>query len=286
MRLQILQQVVRIVIFLQFGTVLVGVLETELDGQTTVDGHPEIRGHADGILRHENVGHDTSATIYRSADGGIIDVAFVLLDAVLREEFAMFIAGEDIQFVFFVATLVVWFLDATSRWGVITGDGQTDSRPVIELDGLLNQAFTKGTASDDGTAVVVLNGSGKDFAGRCRTLVEEDDDRHFLTASCAVRRIVFTRSHTALGVDYQSSFRQEFIHHLNGRTHVTTGVPAQVNDDALAVLLVQLGQGYQHFGISRFAELVDFDVTELVVQHIGGINALDWDIPTDNGEMQ
>ena len=95
--LQILQQVVRIVIFLQFGTVLVGVLETELDGQTTVNGHPEIRCHADGILRHENVGHDTSATIYRSADGGIIDVAFVLLDAVLREEFAMLTAKRSNQ---------------------------------------------------------------------------------------------------------------------------------------------------------------------------------------------
>ena len=62
-----------------------------------------------------------------------------------------------------IGCMVVRFLDATSGWGVITGDSQADHRAIGQFDGTLYQPFTKSTATYNYASVPVLYGTGYDF---------------------------------------------------------------------------------------------------------------------------
>ena len=90
-----------------------------------------------------------------------------MLDAILREELAVLIAGEEVLLIILVITQGVWLLDASARWSIVAGDGKTDEAVVRELYLLLNQTLTERAAADDGGTVVVLHGTGKDFGRRC-----------------------------------------------------------------------------------------------------------------------
>ena len=85
---------------MQGAAVLIGIVERVADNQSTVGSHAEVRGHTGCILWYEYIGHDTSSSIYRTAQAGVIYFSFILLDAVGREEFAVLITGEQIEFVF------------------------------------------------------------------------------------------------------------------------------------------------------------------------------------------
>ena len=45
-------------------------------------------------------------------------------------------------------------------------------------------------------------------------------------------------------------------------------------------------QGYQQFGIGRFAEFVGLDIPELLINHVGGIDAFYRDVSTYDGKLQ
>ena len=100
MSFQVSFHLFRSIIFLQGAAVLVGIVERIADNQSTVGSHAEVRSHTGCILWYENIGHYTSSSIYRTAQAGVIYFSFILLDAVGREEFAVFITGEQIQFIF------------------------------------------------------------------------------------------------------------------------------------------------------------------------------------------
>ena len=286
MSFQVSFHLFRSIIFLQGAAVLVGIVECVADNQSTVSSHAEVRGHAGCVLWYENVGHYTSSSVYRTAQAGVIYFSFILLDAVGREEFAVFITSEQIEFVFRFLTFFVRFLYAASGWGVVACDGQTDGRAVAEFNGLLYQTFSERTASYDGTAVIVLDGSGKDFAGRSRTFVHQYHKRHLLVASCSVGVVVFARRLASLGVDNQTVVWQELVDHLDGSSHVTSRISTQVDNQAFTVLLIQFGQCDKQFRISGFTKLVDFYVAYLFINHIGGIDTLHWNVSTDNSEMK
>ena len=86
------------------------------------------------------------------------------MDAVCREHLIVFEAVEQVVVVGFTS-FVVGLLDRAARRGVVAGNGQSNGRPVREGNLLLNQPLTKGAAADDGTPVVVLQGTGQNFAG-------------------------------------------------------------------------------------------------------------------------
>ena len=62
--------------------VVVGIVESKLQDQSTHGGLFIIRGDADSVLRHEDVGGDSAAAIDGAPDAGVISRTGVL-DAVL-----------------------------------------------------------------------------------------------------------------------------------------------------------------------------------------------------------
>ena len=60
---------------------------------------------------------------------------------------------------------IVDFLDASSARDVILGNGDLDLGVIRQWQDVLYQTFAEGALSDDHAAVVVLDGTGEDFAG-------------------------------------------------------------------------------------------------------------------------
>ena len=150
----------------QLRTVVVGIGERKLKDESAHASLLEVGSHAECILRYEDVRSDTTATINHTTDACMVSRTS-MLDTILREELAVLIAGEEILLVILVITQGVWFLDASARWSIVAGDGETDEAVVRELNLLLNQTLTELSAADDGSTVVVLHGTGEDFGRRC-----------------------------------------------------------------------------------------------------------------------
>ena len=148
---KVLQQVFFIVVFTQFRAVAVGILEAELQNQSLVAYFYQVRRYSGGVLRNEYVRHNATAAVYGSAQTGRVTQVFVQFDAVFGEELAVFVTGNPVHFVFAVLAVLVGALDATARWGVITGNGQADGGTVTEVDGLLYESLAEGTASYNGS---------------------------------------------------------------------------------------------------------------------------------------
>ena len=79
--------------------------------------------------------------------------------------------------------------------------------------------------------------------------------------------------------------RQELVCHLHGRVHIASCVVAQVDYEVGESLLRQLSQGDEQFGIRSLAETLNLDVARVVVEHIGGGNALLRDVAASHGEV-
>ena len=186
----------------------------------------------------------------------------------------MFVTGNPVHFVFTVLAVLVGALDATARWGIIAGNGQADGGTVTEVDGLLYESFAERAEAYDGTAVVVLDGAGKDFAGRSRTLVNEYNQRCVLAAARTVGIFFHAGVFASLCVNNQFTLGQEFVDHADGGFHIASRILAQVDDDTLAVLVAQLGNGIQQFDVGRTAEFTDLDIAIVLTEHIGCVDGV------------
>ena len=163
--LQVLVQLFHCGILCQLLSVLVGILEGELSQQSSLGHFGVVRCISGCVLCDEDVGHDTSSTIYGASVLGFVCTALVLLYAVLGEELPVFVSVQQIQLILLVVSVGVGLLYAASRRCVVSGYGEAYGRSVFKFDRLLHQSLAKGASSDDGSSVVVLYGSGKDFAG-------------------------------------------------------------------------------------------------------------------------
>ena len=198
----------------------------------------------------------------------------------------MLVAGQPIHFVLGILTVLIWTLYATTGWSIVAGDCQADSRAIAEINRLLHQSFPKGTASYDCTTVIILNGSCKDLTGGCRTFISQHNQRHFLATACSVGIIFHTGVFASLGIDYELSFRQEFIYHTHGSLHITTGVVAQVDNDSFTIPMTELSNSIQQFYMSGTSEFTDLNISVIIAEHISCINCILWNITAGDDKVQ
>lgn len=71
-----------------------------------------------------------------------------------------------------------------------------------------------------------------------------------------VGEIVLTWRAASLGVDDESLVGQELVGHLHGALQQAAGVVAQVDDEVLEALLLEVGQCDEQFGIGLLAEIL------------------------------
>ena len=95
-----------------------------------------------------------------------------------------------------------------------------------------------------------------------------------LIAAFAVAHEVLSWRPASFHIDDESVFGQELVGYLHCRSHVSAKVAAKVDDEILKVVLRELCQGDEQFGISVFRKLLYLYVARLAVEHVGGGNAL------------
>ena len=116
------------------------------------------------LQRHVDVGHDATTAVDSLASRRDIFQRVGEMNAIGAEHLARFVSVVSLENVFLLVA-VVWFLDATSRRGVIPCHRESQSCSVAEVKLLLHQAFAERTASDDGSSVVVLKRAGHYLGG-------------------------------------------------------------------------------------------------------------------------
>ena len=100
----------------------------------------------------------------------------------------------------------------------------------------------------------------------------------------AIRGVVLSWRLASLGIDDELLGRQELVGHLNGTLEIATRIVAQVDDKVLEALLLQVGQGDEQLGIGLLAEVLDLDITRVVVEHIGSSDRLRRNLSTRDVE--
>ena len=150
---------------------------------------------------------------------------------------------------------------------------------------MLYQSLAERAAADDESAVVVLNGTCKDFAGAGATLVNEHHEGQLLERASSVAAELFARRLASLGIDNQLSAREEFVGHLDGDVHVSAPIAAQVDDELAHTLDAQLGHGNDHLGVGLFAKVLHAQIACGVVNHVCGIDALYGYVASDDVEI-
>ena len=103
----------------------------------------KILGHIERIHRDKHIGHNTATAIDNLTlwSGELQRIGKV--DAVGREELVVVVATHDVHIVLILMTILIRFLDRATCWGVITGNGQSQSRAIGIRHLLLHQTLTE-----------------------------------------------------------------------------------------------------------------------------------------------
>ena len=102
------------------------------------------RGELRGIEGHEEIRHNTTSAIDRAMQTERLVAQRVgKVDAVGRVKLAVLEATLYILSIFLVLALLVRLLYATARRGIVVCHGETDHRPVAELDRSLHKALSE-----------------------------------------------------------------------------------------------------------------------------------------------
>ena len=214
----------------ELGAVLVGIGEGKLADESRQESFAIVAGHARGVFRHKDVGRDAATAIDGAADAGLVLLA-LLMDAVLREELAAFVACQQVVFVLFAVPFLVGFLDAAAAGRIVAGHGEADHAAVAEVHGLLHQALAEGASAHDGAAVVVLNGSGEYLAGAGAAFIHKHHDGQLLEGAAPVADELLAWTFAPFGIDDELACGQEFVDHLYGDVHVSSSVAPEVHDE-------------------------------------------------------
>ena len=109
----------------------------------------------------------------------------------------------------------------------------------------LHGAFAIALFADDRAAAMIADGSGEDLAGAGRIVIDEHDQRHAPSAGDFALMIeIFPRAAAAGGDD--QPIIDKPIGHLDRRLQQSARVAAEVDNELLHPLLVQLPQGRIH----------------------------------------
>ena len=110
------------------------------------------------------IGHDATAAI----NGAMLAQRLVFqrvneVNTIGIGEFTTLQTIDDIHRIILVVALGIGLLNAASRGGEIMCDGEAYHRTVGQVERTLNKALTEGTATNDHSTILILDGTSHDF---------------------------------------------------------------------------------------------------------------------------
>ncbi|MNI50827.1 hypothetical protein D3C73_1055160 [compost metagenome] len=125
-------------------------------------------------------------------------------------------------------------------WRQPFGNRNLQQAAVAELlvEARLDRAFAEGIFSDQLGSRRLLQGTGQDFRGACAAFIHQHNDRIFFarTLGRADFRLLALFLHLHNGL----ARRYELFSHINHHRQYAARIVADINDEALHALLLQL----------------------------------------------
>ena len=178
-------------------------------------------------------------------------------------------------------------LHASSAWDIIFRRRQFQHTAIGQGARLLHKPFTIRALADDNGAVIILQGAGRDFRSRSRRVIGQDDDGHLRIQGFGTRLIGYVVFfYLSFYVDHFLAARDKKRHDLGGLIHESAGVIAQVEQQALSALLLQLGHGLLHIAPRIFRILIEQNISDTVLQDLRRCNAGQHDVAARYFERQ
>ncbi len=151
----------------------------------------------------------------------------------------------------------------------------------------LHETLAPGGSADHQTDVVILNPSGEDLGRRRGAAVDQDDHRFGNRRVAAVGGVGLGG---ILGAsardDDRRALRQELVGDVDGLIQQPAAVVAQVEEQPLHPLRLELGERFLHLARGRAREVADRDVPGLGRNHVGIAHRRLRDLGAGDSELQ
>ena len=139
-----------------------------------------------------------------------------------------FQAVDNIHSIVTILTFLIWLLNATARWGVVVGDGQSYHRSVGHVERALNQALAKRASTNYYSAVLVLYGTSNNLCCRCCVAVNQHYHLAIAHHTAAIGFVLCARHLAAFGIYYQIATLQKLVGYVDGSLKIASAVLLQV----------------------------------------------------------
>ena len=186
----------------------------------------------------------------------------------------------------FVTVRVVDGLHASARRGIILGRSELELAVVGQGTDALHQALPVGARADDGGAVVVLQGAGDNFRGRCRGIIDQYHDGNFRVYGVCGGLVHLLRGGFALGADHHRAFGDEQRDNVHGLSHDAAAVAAKIQYQTLHSFGFQLFISVADLLPHAFREFAQVDVSVGLVEHAGVLHGRQDDAPAHYRNLQ
>ena len=166
------------------------------------------------------------------------------------------------------------------------GNGEPNHRTVGQVDGTLNESFTKGATTHHNASVVVLNGTRNYLSSRGGIAIDEDYHLTFGKESATIGLIFCARHTTTLSIDDEVASIQELIGYLHGSMQIPSPILLQVKNERLHAFFLQLLQTLAELIVCGGAKTANADVAHLWTNHISSIDRLHRNLVASNNKQQ
>ena len=191
----------------------------------------------ESVERNEDIGHNTTTTIYRTTLWRCELHRVVEAYRVGREELVVVVAVDDIEVVrHLVATRIRFLNRATSR-REIARNGKTYGRAIGEWYLRLHQTLTKCAATNNQTSVVILNRTGQNLARRGTRLVDKYCQRKLLRTTLSIAALQLLLAATVYCIYYKFLVIEELVSKEYRLIEEASRVTTKVEDERTHTLL-------------------------------------------------
>ena len=165
-------------------------------------------------------------------------------------------------------------------------NGQANHGTIWQVDRSLDEAFAKGSTSDDNASVVVLNGSRDNLSSRCRIAVNQDNDLAFGEQSSTLGLVFGPLSPAPVGVNNKIASLQELLRNLYSCLEIASAILLQIENKRLHARLRQFVHTLDELIVRCSTKTADTDVAHLGTNHISGINSVDGNLVANDVKRQ
>src|SRR5207253_3634552 len=137
----------------------------------------------------------------------------------------------------------------------------------------LDEPFAEACLADDQSTIVILNGARNNLRCAGARGINQDNEWKEVIGVLFLRYVALARSlDAAARLQNQLPLLKKCFADFDCRRKHATGIAAQIKDEAVHVLGIELAKGVTKFGAAGFRKAVEFDIADARANHEGVVD--------------